>query len=404
MLPKSRRTPSFSSTLLESIYRSIDESHCEKPAGILDQRRKQSGGGRGFESLCEEAANFRRAVPVERRGGGWVSSCLSNSASSSSDSSYGGGVFSSSEAESNVGEKGEESRSGLRGLKPIGTRDASDRIERPEMPTRSEERNFHPQPKIEGRFTKTKLRALKMYGDLKRAKYPISPGGRIASFLASIFNPGSPKKSPKSCPIDQGSDMFSEHRKSKSVQESVPPSSRSCLSSASAPNPSSRGGGGGSGSRRCVRFCPVSVILDENSHPCGHKTFYREEPGDPSLTPTPSFVKIAESRDLKNRAALGNQRMATEVAAGTRNYLMREFQQKHGSILSELGWRARREEREMAAEEEEDDDDDTESCASSDLFELDNLAGIGRHRQELPVYETTSLRTNQAIANGLILR
>jgi hypothetical protein len=56
-------------------------------------------------------------------------------------------------------------------------------------------------------------------------------------------------------------------------------------------------------------------------------------------------------------------------------------------------------------EEESDDDDDIASCASSDLFELDNLSvvGIERYREELPVYETTHLGTNRAIANGLFL-
>lgn len=55
---------------------------------------------------------------------------------------------------------------------------------------------------------------------------------------------------------------------------------------------------------------------------------------------------------------------------------------------------------------EEDDDDDAASCASSDLFELENLSAIGieRYREELPVYETTRLdNTNRAIATSLIV-
>lgn len=48
---------------------------------------------------------------------------------------------------------------------------------------------------------------------------------------------------------------------------------------------------------------------------------------------------------------------------------------------------------------EEDDDDDAASCASSDLFELDNIWAIGieRYREELPVYETTRPNTNHRI-------
>lgn len=51
-------------------------------------------------------------------------------------------------------------------------------------------------------------------------------------------------------------------------------------------------------------------------------------------------------------------------------------------------------------EEDDDDDDDAASCASSDLFELDNLSTIGieRYREELPVYETTRLNTNRIIS------
>lgn len=56
-------------------------------------------------------------------------------------------------------------------------------------------------------------------------------------------------------------------------------------------------------------------------------------------------------------------------------------------------------------QQEDDDDDDGASCASSDLFELENLSGIGgyRYSEELPVYETTNLDTNRAIANGFIV-
>ncbi|GMJ07592.1 BIG GRAIN 4 [Hibiscus trionum] len=56
-------------------------------------------------------------------------------------------------------------------------------------------------------------------------------------------------------------------------------------------------------------------------------------------------------------------------------------------------------------DEDDDDDDDASSCSSSDLFELDHLVHLGNHRyeEELPVYETTHVETNRAIANGLIL-
>ncbi|MFS8012968.1 putative protein BIG GRAIN 1 [Helianthus anomalus] len=49
------------------------------------------------------------------------------------------------------------------------------------------------------------------------------------------------------------------------------------------------------------------------------------------------------------------------------------------------------------------DDDEASSYASSNLFELDAAIGMDRCMQELPLYETTSVDANQAIANGLIV-
>ena len=55
--------------------------------------------------------------------------------------------------------------------------------------------------------------------------------------------------------------------------------------------------------------------------------------------------------------------------------------------------------------EEDDEDGDAASCSSSDLFELDHLALIGneRYQEELPVYETTHIDINLAIAKGLLV-
>ena len=55
------------------------------------------------------------------------------------------------------------------------------------------------------------------------------------------------------------------------------------------------------------------------------------------------------------------------------------------------------------ADDDDEDDDDDVSCSSSDLFELDHLIGAARYQEELPVYETTNLETNKAIASGLCL-
>ncbi|CAM8963832.1 unnamed protein product [Rhodiola kirilowii] len=53
---------------------------------------------------------------------------------------------------------------------------------------------------------------------------------------------------------------------------------------------------------------------------------------------------------------------------------------------------------ESAKMDEEEEDDDAESYASSDLFELETLiVGAG---EELPVFETTDIKINRAIANA----
>ncbi|XP_043693839.1 protein BIG GRAIN 1-like A [Telopea speciosissima] len=141
-----RTNPSFSSTLLDAIYRSIDEGDDGGEEEMVlyreTMRKKQSSSVRGSSVLPqEEIANLRRTDLIEQ----WMekkvsekvvvrrkssvadfdfnppklprdrNSVLFNSTSSSSDSSCGGG-FSFSEAESVYG-----ARSSSSGLKPVRT-------------------------------------------------------------------------------------------------------------------------------------------------------------------------------------------------------------------------------------------------------------------------------------------
>ena len=97
-----RKTPSFSSSLLDSVLRSIDESSDEGQQLLIS---KKQGGS--VEEEEEEIASARRAVMIEKwmrkqSGGSSVNSVLFNSGSSSSESSS-GGIFSSSEAETSSG-------------------------------------------------------------------------------------------------------------------------------------------------------------------------------------------------------------------------------------------------------------------------------------------------------------
>lgn len=309
-----------------------------------------------------------------------------NSSSSSSDSSC-GGVFSSSETESSypnvVNSSGSSSSCyGLNRPKPIRTSISAPKPEKFNKNNAKQvnnygdfrhnqlhvERDFAPKTKSETGFVKTKSKALKIYGDLKKVKQPISPGGKLASFLNSLFTPGNAKK-PK---VSSNSGNASS-----STCSSASSFSRSCLSK-STPKSS------GNGTKRSVRFYPVSIIVDEDCQPCGHKNLYDDK--IPNTEQSVKNIRNSVNEELKFHAMEKNRRV--EEAAKD---LLRNSQIKNMEIF----------------DYEDDDDDDAASCASSDLFELDNLSAIGidsnRYLEELPVYETTHLDTNRAIANGLIL-
>nr|CAD1832315.1 unnamed protein product [Ananas comosus var. bracteatus] len=213
--------PSFSSTLLDAIYRSIDESD--------GRGEKHRGGGGG-------AAATHRPVPVaaQKKSGSYGSGAAASdgagtrlkpgpSTSSSSEcSSYGG--FSSSEAESGPGSAR---------LRPIRTGVRSEQA--PAPPIRSPRRS---------------------------AKPPASPGARIASFVASLFaaaarSPRRPKAAAAAAPPP-------------------PPQPRSCLSRTPstrdrprprAPPPRGEEGAG----KRSVRFHAASAAAGEDRRTCGHR-------------------------------------------------------------------------------------------------------------------------------------
>ncbi|KAI9084246.1 hypothetical protein K1719_033753 [Acacia pycnantha] len=328
--PQRRRAPSFSSSLLDAIYRSIDESKSglgkELDLGVSKQSNftyKQSvymekGGGK-------VRMNLRRAVMMED----WMekqSSMLFNSCSSSSECcSLRGGApaFSFSETE------------------------ASFRKLRPKL--RSE-------------------RTHQKHEKTKKVKQPISPGSRIASFLCSIFNSGNVKKA-KMCYVGAVEDVGLE-RKSKS-----PCLSTSSASSFSCMRKTQKGKKSNNGSiKRCVRFYPVSVILGENENSQPYKN-------DPNSV-VRKFSRNPSMKKLKSCSVVAKENRGDAKQAC--------------SELNFRGFYGRNNEHEV-----DEQDDDVLSCSSSDLFELDHLIGTAKYRQELPVYETTDLETNKAIANGL---
>ncbi|XP_008787849.2 protein BIG GRAIN 1-like [Phoenix dactylifera] len=355
--------PSFSSTLLDVIYRSIDETD----GGAVREHR--TGGApdrlydRGPAAAKKQQSSVADRWPAERRSTAAVTRLrkpnnrrdfLVNSTSSSSDcSSYGG--FSSSDA---------ESVSRPPGLRPIRTgsflyrsEEARSRPPAPPPPVAASPPAHPHQDKKKSGSIRSKFR------DLRKSKSPASPGARLASFLNSLFTAaGSPRKSKSATaaaaaaagPASGGGGGTGGEESACSTASSY---SRSCLSK----TPSSKGlpaSVAGEAVKRSVRFYPVSVIVDEDCRPCGQKCLYD---GDPAAGAT---------RRPPPPAAVAKKRVAE---------LLRGF------------------------EDEEDDDEGSDS--SSDLFELENLTAIGGrgYRDELPVYETTHFGTNRALSHGLIL-
>ncbi|XP_009602396.1 protein BIG GRAIN 1-like A [Nicotiana tomentosiformis] len=361
--------PSFSSTLLDAIYRSIDQGEEEQFVLYKEtMRKKQSNNNNmeNFQKVCmiekwmehkvseKVAVRRKSAADFERK-----SRNLMNSSSSSSDSSCGGVFSSNSEAESvyNNGVKYSSGSScyGLNRPKPIRTSISTTQSSK----NLNLERDFVPKMKNEGGFVKTKSKALKIYGDLKKVKQPISPGGRLASFLNSIFTTGNTKK-PK----------VSSSSANTSTCSSASSFSRSCLSK-NTPKSSN------SGVKRSVRF------VDEGCQP--------------NLESVKNIRKTI-NEEMKFHAMEKNRRVEEAAKELLKNYqkkVEREFDMRKNSEIKQM----------EVFEDEDYEDDDVASCASSDLFELDNLSSIGidRYSEELPVYETTNLGTNRAIANGLIL-
>ncbi|PIA27725.1 hypothetical protein AQUCO_07600113v1 [Aquilegia coerulea] len=417
------RNPSFSSSLLDAIYRSIDEGEEDLVLYKETMKKKQTTSTTTTNSLKRDEKNiddFTRACLIEK----WMekkvsekvvvkrqsvrdfdqklqnnrsSSTAFHSASSSSDSSSAGG-FSSSEAESLYGSR-------IQRPKPIRT-SVSAKPESFEKPLQYEQRkstniyesHYHHQHerissvpqkvKQEGGFNKTKSKAMKIYGDLKKVKQPISPGGRLATFLNSLFTAGNTKKAKLSNSVNGIEDLRSE-RKSKSTQTSTCSSassfSRSCLSK----TPSSRGAKSTNGTKRSVRFYPVSVIVDEDSRPCGQKSIYEQQQQQQQ-----SKV-VSMNEEFKYHLMEKNRKIEEAAREFLKSYQDKNLEKKKCDY----------EMRDVHQDYEDDDDEDAESYASSDLFELDNFASIGneRYREELPVYETTHLEKNRPISNAYIL-
>ncbi|MBA0722853.1 hypothetical protein Golax_003494 [Gossypium laxum] len=393
---KMRENPSFSSTLLDKIYRSIDDGDTkvgdmkfysetmQKTSTKMSSLQRACLIEKWMEKKVSEKANadkkkkqvvsefVRKSSHHEHDHDHELDhdGVFFSSTSISSDSSSGGFSFSSSDTESMYGTTTKTKASSCfvpPWLKPVKTGGGG----RERMEERAD---------------------MKIYGNLKKVKQqqqPISPGVRLASFINSLFTTGNSKKKTKG-----SSSSTTTTSGQVSSCSSASSFSRSCLSKNSAPGREKLR----DGVKRTVRFCPVSVIVDEDSRPCGQKCL-NEERGSKSKLPSvsvPNAWKIGKSPSTKREEEMKVQAMekTRRVEEMAREFLKEyHLNQKKNNLISRDSRR------------DCEDEDDASSCSSSDLFELDHLVLLGNHRyeEELPVYETTHVQTNRAIANGFLV-
>nr|GEV82698.1 protein BIG GRAIN 1-like A [Tanacetum cinerariifolium] len=146
----SRRFPSFSSSLLDEIYKSFDERRFEDDHKVARRSTAE------IESRHEREREISRSCHVNYSS---YSSCSLNE----DDTMY-GVLLKPKHIRTCVGHHGEF----------IEPRDSVSDV--------SEQKPNH----VDGKFVKTKSKALKIYSDLKKMKKPISP--KLSMFFNSIFS------------------------------------------------------------------------------------------------------------------------------------------------------------------------------------------------------------------------
>ncbi|GMH12390.1 hypothetical protein Nepgr_014231 [Nepenthes gracilis] len=413
--------PSFSSTLLHEIYRSIE---AEQGQDLCFYGSKHRNGA--LEE--EEMSSFRRACLAEK----WMEKNVNGKAivsqgqrrrrqssfleglevkirpceiaipfsnsSSSSDSSFGG--FSSSETESySGGSKPRASCFAPPRYKPVKTsipaREArsshtqyrghkeSDLFEDYGCQSRENSMSDHT-------ISKSKSKLLNISSNLKNLKQPISPGMRLASFMNSLFTKESSKKKNRSVNFKEGCGFKERNFKSEEAPtcSSARSFSSSCLMGKS--NSPSSGQNLQNGMKRSVRFNPVSVIVGEDSHPLAHKGLYKEDEVS-QISKTTSTAKLGRMlskryEEFRKLKGIEKERELEDIALGLANGYRIE---KDNDGLVRNASDAVKGDYEDDLNENDNDDFDGLSCSSSDLFELDHLSLFGN--EELPVYETTRL-------------
>ncbi|GMH11821.1 hypothetical protein Nepgr_013662 [Nepenthes gracilis] len=423
------RNPSFSSTLLDEIYRSIDAEQGQdlgfysirRGHGELEEEKMPSSRRACLTEKWMERKSNEKVImpqrPQQQRRSDFVEELegktleheavipFSNT-SSSSDSSFGG--FSSSETESYTGgSKLRASSFAPPRPKPVRT----------SIPTRATKSSTAQQcghresetsedygcggredSKSDETVFRSKSRALKIYCNLKNLKQPISPGIRFTSFINSLFAKESSKKATKSLNLAEGCNYIRRRNfqsEPTSTCSSASSFSRTCLMGKSN-FPSNSAQKLGNGNRRSVRFYPVSVIVDEDSRPCGHKSLYKDDGGS-LMSTNISAAKLGRAlskryEELRKLNEIEKERELDGFALG----LLKGY-----SIEKEDDGHARNALDAIKGDNQDDradndyDDVDRLSCSSSDLFELDHLSITAN--EELPIYETTRFVKDESL-------
>ncbi|XVF85780.1 hypothetical protein PTKIN_Ptkin17bG0145000 [Pterospermum kingtungense] len=196
-------------------------------------------------------------------------------------------------------------------------------------------------------------------------KQPSSPGGRLASFLNSLFNQtGSKKKKSKSTTTQ----FMKDHH-----EEESPGGRRKRRSSIS-------------------HFRSSSTTADTKSFYSSSSSGFRTPPPY-AHTPTKSHKEFRSYSDHhKQVVSLSKQTKSTTD------------QQKNRNRADHRSGSEERDQFRKFSEVVDDDDDGADSDSSSDLFELQNY-DLGIYSSGLPVYETThmdSIKRGAPISSGAL--
>ncbi|KMT17875.1 hypothetical protein BVRB_2g034060 [Beta vulgaris subsp. vulgaris] len=233
-------------------------------------------------------------------------------------------------------------------------------------------------------FIKNRSKAANFYSNLKNLKQPISPGVRLTSFINSLFTKDGKNSKKSNIITKQGKKTEESRTTSSSTCSSACSFSRSCLSKTKKFQDD--------GSKRTVRFCPVSVIVDDDSQACGYKSLREEKSGNHlntkmgrSLSKRYEELKKFNGLERENHK-LQQQKKLEEVALDLLSGYWDARLNKSNDNDDNYGDNQGVNYDQNEDEDDDDDDDGGFSCSSSDLFELDHLSLIGN---ELPVYEST---------------